>query len=56
MSAGVMEQIRDTLEGFQQMTVVPVQHQNSYGEEAGLAESFLLSVKNAANPGLGLDS
>jgi hypothetical protein len=33
----------------------PVQPQNSQLEEAVLAESFLLSVKNAAKPGIQID-
>jgi hypothetical protein len=47
-----MEQIRDALESLQHTNVMPVQAQNSQIEEAVLAESFLLSVKNAARPGI----
>jgi hypothetical protein len=50
--AGRLEQI---LEQFQHAGSVPYQPPNDQREQAALAESFVLSVKQAARPGLGLD-
>ncbi len=50
-----MEQIRDALESLQQGNCVPVQPRGGQIEEAVLAESFLLSVKSAARPGIQID-
>jgi hypothetical protein len=54
--AGRLAQIQSVLERFQPMNLVSVQPKDDIPEHAVLAESFVLSVKNAAKPGLGLDS
>jgi hypothetical protein len=49
-----MEQIWDALESLQQGNLAPVQMRDEQPDQAALAESFLLSVKNAAKPGVSL--
>jgi len=51
-----MEQIRSALERLQHANLAPVQMHDEISNQAALAESFVLSVKSAAKPGLGLDS
>ena len=51
--AGRLEQI---LEHFQLTGSVPIRPPDDQQEQAALAESFVLSVKRAARPGLGLNS
>jgi hypothetical protein len=53
--AGRLEQIQSALEQLRYMNPVPAKPQNNRPEQAVLAESFVLSVKSAAKPGLVLD-
>ena len=53
--AGRLEQIQSVLEHVQPMNLPLAQPQDSQPEQAVLAESFVLSVKNTARPGLGWD-
>jgi hypothetical protein len=53
--AGRLEQIQSALEQFRHMKLPPSQPQSGMPEQAVLAESFVLSVKSAAKPGLALD-
>jgi hypothetical protein len=53
--AGRLEQIQSALEQFRHMKLPPSQLQSGIPEQAVLAESFVLSVKSAAKPGLALD-
>jgi hypothetical protein len=50
-----LEQIQSALEQFRHMKLPPSQPQSGMPEQAVLAESFVLSVKSAAKPGLALD-
>jgi hypothetical protein len=47
-----LEQIQSALEQFRHMKLTPAQPQNNMSEQAVLAESFVLAVKNAAKPGM----
>jgi|GEM_PF-1378203 len=51
-----LEQIQSVLERLQHMDLAPVPPQRETPQQSVLAEAFLLSVKSAAKPGLGLDS
>jgi hypothetical protein len=53
--AGRLERIQSALEHLQPMNLPLAQPQNSQPEQAALAESFVLSVKSVARPGLGWD-
>ena len=53
--AGRLEQIQAALEHWQPANLALAQPQSSRSEETVLAESFVLSVKSAAKPGLGWD-
>ena len=45
----------EILEKFQHTGLVPGQPSNDQPDQATLADSFVLSVKQAARPGLGLN-
>ncbi len=53
---GRLAQVQSVLEHIQHIGLSPVQPQAGKPEQEILAESFVLSVKSAAKPGLGLDS
>ena len=53
--AGRLEQVQSVLERIQRLNLAPDPLQDTQPEQAVLAESFVLSVKNTARPGLGWD-